>query len=129
MDPDHARLRASPRSSPSAGPTGRFATTSFAAGTCRRRRSSQPGSGSIVRFGGDKLLLMSDRGKLSIARATPQSIELLSQADVLDGREIWSTPLLYAGRLYAKGDAEFVCFDMTGKVQAAQARASSLEEN
>jgi outer membrane protein assembly factor BamB len=70
--------------------------------------------GSIVRFGGDKLLAMSDRGKLTLARATPQSIEPLAQAQVLDGREIWSTPLLYAGRLYAKGDTEFVCFDLTG---------------
>jgi len=68
---------------------------------------------------------MSDRGKLSIARATPAGVTLLSQADFLDAREVWSTPLLYAGRLYAKGDTEFVCLDMTGKAQAAQTQASS----
>jgi outer membrane protein assembly factor BamB len=71
--------------------------------------------GSLVRFNSDKLLLLSDRGQLSIARATPQSVQFLSQANVLDAREVWSTPLLYAGRLYAKGDTEFVCFDVTGK--------------
>jgi len=85
--------------------------------------------GSLVRFGGDKLLLMSDRGKLSIARATPAGIALLSQADVLDAREVWSTPLLYAGRLYAKGDTEFVCFDMTGKAHAAQTQSSPSPGN
>jgi outer membrane protein assembly factor BamB len=85
--------------------------------------------GSLVRFDGDKLLLMSDRGKLSIARATPAGITLLSQADVLDAREVWSTPLLYGGRLYAKGDTEIVCFDMTGKAHAAQTQSSSSPGN
>ena len=77
--------------------------------------------GSFVRFGGDKLLTLSERGKLSIVRATPQGVELLAQADILDAREVWSTPLLYAGRLYAKGDAELICFDLTAPAAEAQA--------
>ena len=68
--------------------------------------------GSIVRFGGDRLLTMSDRGKLSLYRATPEGVELRGRADALDSREAWATPLLYGGRLYAKGDTEFVCFDL-----------------
>ena len=36
-----------------------------------------------------------------------------AQAQALDSREAWSTPLLYGGRLYAKGDTEFICFAMT----------------
>ena len=74
--------------------------------------------GSIVRFGGDKLLAMSERGTLITATATPQGITLLGQAQVLDARETWATPLLYAGRLYAKGDTEFICFDLAGKAQS-----------
>ena len=70
--------------------------------------------GSLIRVG-DRLVTMSDRGKLSICRATPEGIELLDQAQLLDAREVWSTPLLYGGRLYAKGDTEFVCFDLSGK--------------
>src|SRR5919198_5575555 len=50
VDLDHARLRASLRRSLVTGPTGSFASVSFAAGTFRRRRSSQPGSRSIVRL-------------------------------------------------------------------------------
>jgi outer membrane protein assembly factor BamB len=71
--------------------------------------------GSLVRLG-DRLVTMSERGKLSICKASPQGIELLTQAQVIDGREVWSTPLIYGGRLYAKGDTEFVCFDLTGKL-------------
>jgi hypothetical protein len=70
--------------------------------------------GSMFRVG-DRLVTMSERGKLSICRATPQGIELLAQAQVMDGREVWSTPLIYGGRLYAKGDTEFVCFDLSGR--------------
>jgi outer membrane protein assembly factor BamB len=87
--------------------------------------------GSLVRVG-DKLLTMSERGKLSISRATPEGIELLTQADVLDGSDVWSTPLLYGGRLYAKGVTEFVCFDLSGKLApttrtVAQTRAAVRE--
>ena len=70
--------------------------------------------GTLIRVGSDRLLTMSERGKLSICKATPEGIELLSQADVLDAREVWSTPLIYGGRLYAKGDTEFVCVDLSG---------------
>jgi hypothetical protein len=47
-------------------------------------------------------------------RATPQGITLLGQAkDVVEGKEVWSTPLLYGGRLYVKGSQEFSCFDLS----------------
>lgn len=69
--------------------------------------------GSILRVG-DRLLMMSDRGKLSLCRATPAGIELLTQAQIIDGREVWASPLLYGGRLFAKGDTEFLCFDLSG---------------
>ena len=84
--------------------------------------------GSILRVG-DRLLTMSDRGKLSISRASKDGIELLAQAQVLDAREVWASPLLYGGRLYAKGDTEFLCVDLSGKhkpstQQVAQTQAS-----
>jgi outer membrane protein assembly factor BamB len=87
--------------------------------------------GSIVRVGNDRLLAMSDRGKLTIARATPEKIEVLGQSQLLDGREVWATPLLYGGRLYAKGDTELVCFDLTGKSapQTQAARAGEVTAN
>lgn len=71
--------------------------------------------GSLVRVG-DRLLTLSERGKLSLSQATPEAIELITQADIFDGSDVWATPLLYGGRLYAKGVTEFVCFDLSGKL-------------
>ncbi len=73
--------------------------------------------GSFVRTG-ERLVTLSERGKLSLARATPDGATLLSQAQVLDGRYVWATPLLYGGRLYAKGDQEFICFDVSAGTPA-----------
>src|SRR5688572_14045260 len=70
--------------------------------------------GSLIRAGGDKLITMSERGKLSLVRATPDGITLLGQTkDLVEGKEVWSTPLLYGGRLYVKGSQEFSCFDLS----------------
>ena len=39
-----------------------------------------------------------------------------------------ATPLLYGGRLHAKGDAEFVCFDTSGPPAADAIDAASHHE-
>jgi len=54
-----------------------------------------------------------------LARATPQRIELLAQSQPFDAREVWSTPLLYNGRLYAKGGEEFTYLDVGSRIAAA----------
>lgn len=72
-------------------------------------------NGSIVRAG-DKLLALSDEGQLSLLRATPAGVESLARAQVVEGPEVWATPLLYGGRLYVKGTVEggqrLVCLQM-----------------
>ena len=87
--------------------------------------------GSILRVG-DRLLTLSDRGKLSICRGSRDGIELLSQAQILDAREVWASPLLYGGRLYAKGDSELLCVDLSGKfkpaTEVAQTQAAPVGE-
>lgn len=67
--------------------------------------------GSLIRTG-DKLLAMSERGKLSLIRATPEGYELIGQGEAVEGKEVWATPVLYGGRLYAKGGQELVCLDL-----------------
>jgi hypothetical protein len=76
-----------------------------------------PGIGERPLRAGDKLILMGQGGRLSIGRATPEKFELLSTAKVFDPErdEVWSTPLLYGGRLYAKGYKELVCLDVSGQ--------------
>jgi hypothetical protein len=63
---------------------------------------------------GDKLIALSERGTLGLVQATPQGVKPLEQHQQFDDREVWSTPLLYNGRLYAKGGEEFVCLDVGG---------------
>lgn len=77
----------------------------------RDRNLKLGAGGSMVRVG-DKLITLSDQGKLSLVAAGPDGVKLLEQAELFDGSEIWSTPLLYGGRLYAKGVDEFVCVDL-----------------
>ena len=69
--------------------------------------------GSMVRVGG-KLITLSEQGKLSLVEAGPDCVKLVEQAQPFDGSEIWSTPLLYGGKLYARGVDELVCLDVSG---------------
>lgn len=68
--------------------------------------------GSLVRDG-DKLVAMSDGGELFLLRATPDGVQSLGQTRVFPGeRQIWATPLIYKGRIYAKGTDSLVCLEM-----------------
>ena len=80
----------------------------------RERNLRLMNGGSLVRVG-DKLIAMSERGMLSLLKATPEGCTLISQVQLFQGNPIWSTPLIYRGRLYAKGVEEFVCLDISGK--------------
>ena len=72
--------------------------------------------GSMVRIGGDKLILLSQSGRLSLARATPQGFERISSVpDVVEGGEVWATPAIHDGKLYLKGERELVCIDIKAK--------------
>jgi outer membrane protein assembly factor BamB len=70
--------------------------------------------GSFVRIPGDRMIALSERGQLALARVTPQGIDVSFSKRLLDGTEIWATPLVYGGRLYVKGDRELVCYDISG---------------
>lgn len=74
--------------------------------------------GSLVRAG-DKLLTQSEDGTVALLRATPQGMTVLGEFAAAEGDKVWSTPLLYAGRLYVKGPAELVCFDLAPTPAAA----------
>ena len=68
--------------------------------------------GSIVRVG-DKLILLHERGILSLAKADENGIQLLNQFTPTRGSQVWATPLVYGGRLYVKGETELICFDVS----------------
>lgn len=71
------------------------------------------GSGGSVVRDGDKLIVMSERGKLSLVQATPTANKVISQVQLFDfGSNCWSTPLIYHGKLYCMGRDNLVCLDI-----------------
>jgi outer membrane protein assembly factor BamB len=72
------------------------------------------GGGALMVAGGN-LIMLSDKGELVVAPASPQGFHPISRAQVLDAK-CWTVPTLANGRIYcrnAKGD--LVCLDVTMK--------------
>ena len=80
----------------------------------RRQESNLLGlGGSIARFGKDRMILLSQSGRLTLARVTPKGFEqLMSIPDAVEGSEVWAAPAISEGKLYLKGQNELVCFDI-----------------
>jgi outer membrane protein assembly factor BamB len=72
------------------------------------------GSGGSVVRDGDKLIVMSERGKLGLVQATPQGSKVIRQVQLFDFTKTWSTPLIYRGKLYCMGENTLVCLDISG---------------
>ena len=69
------------------------------------------GTGSLMVAEG-KLVVLGERGKLVIARASPEKYEQLASAQVLTGK-CWTVPVLANGRIYARNAAgDLVCIDV-----------------
>lgn len=71
------------------------------------------GQGSII-GAGDRLIVLGEKGELSVVRANPSRFELLARSQVIGGK-CWTAPVLANGRIYvrnAKGD--LVCLDVSG---------------
>lgn len=71
------------------------------------------GKGTLMLADGH-LIILSDRGKLGLAEATPSAYNEVASAEVLSGL-CWTVPTLANGRLYARNEKEMVCLDMTGQ--------------
>ena len=75
------------------------------------------GQGSVI-AAGDRLVVLGEKGELSIVRASPAKFELLARTQAIGGK-CWTSPALAAGRLYirnAKG--ELVCLDLRPRTKA-----------
>ncbi len=86
-------------------------------------RDLELGSGGSILRWQDKLLVMSERGALGLVKATPEGAELIGMVELFDEPQVWSTPLLYNGKLYAKSDERFVCLDVAAAVASAGGEA------
>jgi hypothetical protein len=63
-----------------------------------------------------KLVILSERGKLAIAPASPDGFKGLASAQILTGK-CWTVPVLANGKIYARNnpDGQLVCVDVSGK--------------
>lgn len=75
--------------------------------TCMNHRTGEVawkhrglGCGSLMIADG-KLLILSDDGRVVVARASSDAFEEISEATVLNGR-CWTVPVLYQGHVYAR---------------------------
>jgi outer membrane protein assembly factor BamB len=82
----------------------------FATGT---QKWSQPGVGSGALIVADgKLIVLTDRGELQVAPASPDGFKPTSRAQVLGGK-CWTVPVLANGRIYARNArGDVVCVDV-----------------
>ncbi len=74
------------------------------------------GTGSLMLADG-KLIILSEKGKLVIAEASPDGYKELSSKQILRGK-CWTVPVLANGRIYARNaDGHLVCVDVSGKAE------------
>lgn len=76
-------------------------------------------SGETDRFGlgpfliaDDKLLILSDDGELTLARASTRAYEVLGRFTILDGFDAWAPLALVDGKLLARDSKTLVCVDL-----------------
>jgi len=96
-------------------------TTSSAALKCLQFKTGQVkwaeegiGSGALMAADG-KLIVLSERGELIVAPASPESFKPTARAQVLGGT-CWTVPVLANGRIYARNSTgDLVCVDVRPK--------------
>ena len=64
-----------------------------------------------VTLAGDRLLILSESGELTMAEASPAGFKVLSRAKILDGT-VRAYPALADGRLYARNESRLICVDL-----------------
>jgi len=70
------------------------------------------GFGSLM-AAGKVLIILTAKGELITANASPQKLDVISRAKVLDGR-CWSAPVLANGRIYCRNaTGDVVCLDVS----------------
>jgi outer membrane protein assembly factor BamB len=80
---------------------------------------TQPGFGlGQLMMANGQLIALSDKGRLVIAKASPQGYQELASAQVLQGK-CWTVPVLAHGKIYARNaTGDLVCLDVSASVSA-----------
>ncbi|HMJ64236.1 MAG TPA: PQQ-binding-like beta-propeller repeat protein [Candidatus Binatia bacterium] len=95
------------------GYTGDLRCVDFNTGDVKWKETSA-GLGALMAADG-KLIVLSEKGELIIAEATPNAFKPLARAQVLGGK-CWTTPVISNGRIYCRNSqGNLVCVDVSGK--------------
>ena len=71
---------------------------------------------------GDRLLVLSSRGELIVAEASPEEFRELSREKVLSDGDYWTLPVLVQGRIYVRNSlGDLACLDHSPTSAAANA--------
>ncbi len=80
--------------------------------TAQRKWSTRGfGKGSLI-IADEKLIVLSDRGKLAMIEATPKGYNELARAQVIEGKS-WTSPTFDNGKIYLRNQKEMACYDLT----------------
>lgn len=71
------------------------------------------GKGNLILVG-DKLVVLSDQGELSLVEAGPDGFQELGSLAVLDGRS-WTAPSYAGGRVYVRNHTHMACVVLSGE--------------
>lgn len=90
-----------------------FKCVDFATGTLKWEDTSI-GPGALMAADG-KLIVLTGKGELIIAKPSPQKFDILGRAQVLKGK-CWTAPVLANGRIYCRNSSgDVVCLDLRAK--------------
>jgi outer membrane protein assembly factor BamB len=73
------------------------------------------GKGALMMSADGRMIIISDKGELVIARANHEKFDVISRAQILPRAKCWTTPILANGKIYARNaNGDLVCVDVSG---------------
>jgi len=69
------------------------------------------GKGSLILVDG-KLIILSDKGKLAIAKASPDAYQELGTVQSIEGSITWTAPSFTDGKVYVRNQTEMACIKL-----------------
>ena len=73
--------------------------------------SRKPEKGCLT-YADGHLVILSEKGELSIIKASPDKCTILGTMELFDRAETWAVPVLSRGKLYVRDKEEIVCLDL-----------------
>ena len=81
------------------------------------------GKGSLLATADGLLIVLSDRGKLLLVEATPESYKELASFQAMEGKA-WTSPTLAHGKVYLRDEDEMIALDLRSPGAPAAGRAA-----